>query len=237
VNLILGGLITLAGTCIVQILVIPWVQGRNRRRERWENNVTEMVTLLEEELPRALEHLRSETYKLRLVRVHEAEFAVSHPDKTKEFAEQFVAPILLSLREDSEKVSELRTRLRLLMERSMLVNRSAPLWRGVMRDVLTFDIQLWRADPLLESVLGLSDDAFTELWKEVNDRHEAAVATVKTISGPMRPPRTYPHRRLRRWLTKQPSRVRLLMRSVLAGGPRGEPVKSTEQQENEAPTP
>jgi len=53
VQLLLGGLITLAVTAVVQIFVIPWVQHRNRRRERWENDILELHSLLKDEMPHA----------------------------------------------------------------------------------------------------------------------------------------------------------------------------------------
>src|SRR5438128_1545755 len=44
VSVLLGGLITLAVTALVQILIIPWVQTRTRRRDRWEKDVIELET-------------------------------------------------------------------------------------------------------------------------------------------------------------------------------------------------
>ncbi|QGN47946.1 hypothetical protein GKC29_14540 [Micromonospora sp. WMMC415] len=52
-TVLVGGLVTLAVTCVVQILVVPWVQGRGRRRERWEKDVTELLVVFEEEVPAA----------------------------------------------------------------------------------------------------------------------------------------------------------------------------------------
>lgn len=48
-NVLLGGVITLAATCLVQIFVIPWVQARSRRREKWEKDVAELLVVFEEE--------------------------------------------------------------------------------------------------------------------------------------------------------------------------------------------
>jgi hypothetical protein len=56
-NVLIGGFITLAGTCLVQILVIPWVQARSRRRERWEKDVGDLLRLIECTLPRAVRRL------------------------------------------------------------------------------------------------------------------------------------------------------------------------------------
>jgi hypothetical protein len=48
-SLLIGGLITLIGTILVQILIIPSVQRRTRKRERWERDITELQTLMENE--------------------------------------------------------------------------------------------------------------------------------------------------------------------------------------------
>jgi len=49
----------LAVTVVVQILVIPRVQRRTRAFERWEDNVTELVTAVNEEWPEKLDTLNS----------------------------------------------------------------------------------------------------------------------------------------------------------------------------------
>jgi hypothetical protein len=47
---VLGGLIALAVTAVIQSLIIPWVQRRNRRRERWEEDVIEISALIGEQI-------------------------------------------------------------------------------------------------------------------------------------------------------------------------------------------
>ena len=44
-QILLGGLITLVVTVIVQIIVIPLVQRRTRRLERWEDALIELVDI------------------------------------------------------------------------------------------------------------------------------------------------------------------------------------------------
>jgi len=57
-SVLIGGLITLVVTLLVQILVVPCVQRRTRKRERWERDITELQTLLEVEFPRNVRALR-----------------------------------------------------------------------------------------------------------------------------------------------------------------------------------
>ena len=58
VSVLLGGLITLAVTALVQIVIIPWVQVRTRRRDRWEKDVIELDVLIRWELPSLLSRQR-----------------------------------------------------------------------------------------------------------------------------------------------------------------------------------
>src|SRR3989442_408187 len=71
-SVLLGGAVTLAVTSAVQILVVPRVQARTRRRERWEKNVIELVGMLEEELPRTLQNVWLAGHSLRLVKERES---------------------------------------------------------------------------------------------------------------------------------------------------------------------
>ncbi|HET8684093.1 MAG TPA: hypothetical protein VFM54_19805, partial [Micromonosporaceae bacterium] len=57
-NVLVGGLITLIGTILVQILIIPSVQRRTRKRERWERDITELQTLMEADFPKHFRTLR-----------------------------------------------------------------------------------------------------------------------------------------------------------------------------------
>src|SRR5687767_10334618 len=50
VQLFIGGMITLTVTAIVQIFVIPMVQRRTRRLERWEEDLVELATMHDEEM-------------------------------------------------------------------------------------------------------------------------------------------------------------------------------------------
>ncbi|MFC0100219.1 hypothetical protein ACFFKH_22185 [Micromonospora marina] len=78
-NLLLGGLITLVVTALVQIFVIPRVQRYNRRVERWEKEITELANLLEEDLPRALKTLSYAVISLDVNRTLKKEWTAEGP--------------------------------------------------------------------------------------------------------------------------------------------------------------
>ena len=54
-ELVLGGLIALIGSVIVQAFVIPRVNSRNRTLDRWEQDVLVLGELASSELPAARE--------------------------------------------------------------------------------------------------------------------------------------------------------------------------------------
>jgi hypothetical protein len=56
-DLLIGGLITLTVTAIVQILVVPRVHQQNQRLERWEKDILELRAIVMERVPRALANL------------------------------------------------------------------------------------------------------------------------------------------------------------------------------------
>src|SRR5690242_15085616 len=58
-NVLIGGMITLIVTALVQIFVIPWVQRRTRALERWEKDVVELMSLVNEQMNDALSKLQS----------------------------------------------------------------------------------------------------------------------------------------------------------------------------------
>lgn len=63
VNLVLGGFLTLVATLIVQIVVIPRVQARTRRRERWEADAIELFDLIELQMPLSLRLFQNALFK------------------------------------------------------------------------------------------------------------------------------------------------------------------------------
>ena len=118
VNLLLGGLITLAVTALVQILIIPSVQQRNRRMERWEDDLNELNNILREEIPPAYFKATvsvSQFYTLRrqdLTEQHEGALA-----RTSEAFDR-----------DRDALWRHVVRANLLKRRVRLVQRDSPYW-------------------------------------------------------------------------------------------------------------
>lgn len=51
---ILSATLVFIGAAFVQAIVVPWAQAKTRRRERWEDTVSELTALVEDELKQAL---------------------------------------------------------------------------------------------------------------------------------------------------------------------------------------
>lgn len=59
---VIGAVIALLGTLLVQAIVVPRIEARKRREERWEEDVRAMGEFLTFDLPRALSALSRELH-------------------------------------------------------------------------------------------------------------------------------------------------------------------------------
>lgn len=64
---VIGALIALAGSYVLQVIVVPWVDAKKRRAQRWEDDVHAMGEFLTFDLPRAVAALHRELNSLALV--------------------------------------------------------------------------------------------------------------------------------------------------------------------------
>ena len=190
-QLLLGGLITLAGTAIVQIFIIPWVQTRNRRRERWEGDVIELETLLHDELPDAIVAARTSADRYLGAKrdAHPAQAAVV----------SFAGQLKTAATDDAHELLEMVRSVKTLEKRVRLVNRRAFLWGRLQGDLRLLTEQLARAS---EAWRGAEDDDATHrhVWTVLQDCLDNAVRTLELVSVPMKPP---PANKLSAWLFRR----------------------------------
>ena len=197
-SLLLGGLITLAVTAVVQILIIPWVQRRNRIRERWERDVIELLTLLDEELGEPVSRLRYEVQRLS-----DAQDRVPRragPDVDVE-----------TLRADAirawEALDALTTKMTNLTFRVIRVNRAAPDWShlvghtmGISRAVAQLNPRPWGGG------VDRDRESTRAALSAINDHSSGAARLLQRIGVSMTPPRTYPMRRIAARIRRDGSR-------------------------------
>lgn len=214
-SLLLGGLITLAVTAVVQILIIPWVQRRNRIRERWEKDVIELITLFDEELGEPLRRFRYEMLRLsdaqERTRRRPGERRPDPDDETERLRD--------GASHAWDALDALTTRMTNLTFRVIRVNQAAPRWGVLMRHTMKISSACAQLNP---SPWGLgfdSDrDALLASLAAMADGRMDAVRLLQRITDSMTPPRTYPARRFAAWGRRQPARLRARLRRTPAVG-------------------
>jgi hypothetical protein len=185
-NLLLGALSTLAVTASVQIFVIPWVQRRNRHRERWEKDVISLETLLRDELPQALTKLEWASQGLR--EAHSAKGVDGNPPDRVPYVH---ATTEAEARIANDAVEALIIRLRLLQARVQLVNRDSPYWVGVNGHTHALIVAMLTADPgpwNEADIATMGNLEFDTLWAELGARRAELIETLEQISDAMKPP-------------------------------------------------
>jgi hypothetical protein len=203
-SLLLGGLITLAVTAVVQILIIPWVQRRNRIRERWEKDVIELLTLLDEELGEPVSRVRYE-----ILRLSDAQDPVQRgaADRRSDADDDVEARRADAIRA-WEVLDKLTTRITNLTFRVIRVNHAAPDWRRLAGHTMGITTACARLNPgPWGSGSDSGRDARRAALSAINDHATGAARLLQGIGESMTPPRTYPMRRALAWTRARPARL------------------------------
>jgi hypothetical protein len=188
-QLLLGGLITLAATAVVQIFLTPWAQSRDRRRERWERDVIELETLLQDELPNLIVATRTSAERYRR--------AIQLPATAP--AAAFAATVdqmRTEASEDARDMVEMARTLNLLEKRVRLVHRRAPLWADLHDAIRALTDQLAKGSTAY-TLRGADDSALAQRWKSLEDSLQEAAQTLELVASPMKPP---PDNKVSAWL-------------------------------------
>jgi hypothetical protein len=204
-GLIIGAALTLAATLIVQILDIPWVQGRTRNRERWETDVVDLLNVLEEQLPRSVSRLHNEADTQRLLNRF-----TDRPGYNQEFVREELRRAHAARRDADNEVTQHIERTRMLVARLSRRRKKATYWKHVeLRAVLLrgaildASISTVKADPAMD------DDQWDASWVPIGNALKALTERVEPLRDTMKPPRRQSGRRLL-------ARLRRLGRRVLA---------------------
>ena len=180
-NVLLGGLITLAGTALVQILVIPQVQRRTRALERWEDNFTDLVTVVNEELLIGLNRLR-DTYRI----------VIATRERDGLAAEDLQAEVTRALETARSAFNEnfdLTVKAYRLLIRCSQVNSSAPYWSELTARLKEVSVELGSLDPDRLGYHTRNDD-YDRDWNSLisGSRRRLALLLEQQLT-PLRPPR------------------------------------------------
>jgi hypothetical protein len=179
VNLLLGGLITLAVTALVQVIVIPRVQQRNRRIERWEDDLIELANIINEEMPPAYWRASG-----AVVRFYDARCV--DPGNRDDIELRRASE---ALDREAKKVWELTMRTHRLLRRVRLVRRDSPYWDLLSKALHSMTAELAQA---LSSQHGLDRESMDEALLRNEQSYGAAIKhardTLDMVAVSMRPP-------------------------------------------------
>ena len=200
-NLILGGLITLAGSAVVQVVIVPWVTTRRRHRERWEETVIELSALIEVDIAAAAKHLTRSSKLVREVRTRLSRVTTGGFDRVglERLEDQYNSEALAT----DERLTELRSQAFRLFEHAKLYHRSADYWEQLQAALLRLDLSLVLADYRSSVDMKVDSDEVTQNWELVEKCRKALVVKLKEVSDPMRPPRVRPIRRFAKHATRR----------------------------------
>lgn len=187
-KVLLGGLITLAITALFQIFVNPWMLRRTRRIERWEDNVADLITLVNEEWPEKLSMLKGHQDILRAMRRRATE--------SSEDVSQDVARAQVATRAAYVEAHDQTTRMYMLVRRCTSINPTAPYWTQTINKLQAAIAALRTLSPDTADV-PLSGPDQWQLWDQIYRAQDDLSAHLEKIAMQLKPPRTHRIRRLR----------------------------------------
>ena len=181
-DVLAGGLVTLVVTFLVQVFVIPRVQASTRNRERWENDVVELRTLVSEEIPQAEGELLSGAEEIIFL---EAQVGVDGFDQRK--LEALIHEDRDRLEAARERCFDLVHRLSRVEGRVSLVNRRDVYWRRLTLARIRYH------HAFLDTVTNTTkkpivEDELRECNSKLQTARSALAEISKKITEPMKPP-------------------------------------------------
>ena len=192
-GLIIGAALTLVATLVVQTLVIPWVQARTRKRERWEADVIDLLNLLEEQLQRAVRLLHREADTERVYRSVQDE-----PGYNQQMVREELRRVDAARRAADDELTQQVEHMRSLVARLQGVHRTAPHWLQVERQTDMLRVHITHASILALGADSVTDDEeWNEAWRSIDGARKRLIEQIEPLAGRMKPPRRRVDRRLR----------------------------------------
>lgn len=197
--------VTIIASVVVQAVLVPAVQARTRRRERWEEQLNQLWDLITDQLQRSVD-------EFRLTAVGERHLAqvikAGLPIDKQERADEEMRKRYDERRAAQEAVEKQLTSVVLLAARLGRVQPRSRYWAQVDGRVLAYRYHLpnylWAAGGLFDPQ---DDEALDKLWEEQDDAREVLIKLLEPTVDRQAPPRQHPLDRwpwLRRWLGSGP---------------------------------
>jgi hypothetical protein len=209
VNFVATGIVTLIVLSVVQVFVIPQVQIRGRRRERWENDVGELRALLEEKLERAHDSLRSAGYQIRYLGDWKENLETNEGGKA--YIDEALQAATATFHDARKSIGELMAQMSRIEDRIKLLNPKAAYWGRLNVGWMGLRVAMFAVehDPSWGGER-LDDEAWDAAWDKVRDRREVLLKIVKEVADEMKPPPAHRVRRARQLLARWGQRVALV---------------------------
>lgn len=190
--ILLGGVVALAATTIVQLYLVPRVIARIRGRERWERRVLELATLLEDELPLAIDQCRRTGSDVRLF---ERLLDDENYDQAK--VQAAVSEARTNFDEANRIVGEQMARLQKLTVHVEQMNSDATYWTELNLTRSRLKAAVFDAVDDRPDAPAVSDEQLEKAWDTVDHERAQMLDKINEIAlpVPMKPP---PPQRLRK---------------------------------------
>ena len=185
----LGASLAFLAAVLIQALVIPWVQSRTRMRERWEDSVVELASLVEEQLPRAMRELLMAVDTERVFHSIKGD-----PNVDSDRLNERLKVAATERRRADEIVEQHLKRMRLLTTHIMRRRSGAPYWDGFKRRQRFVEIDATSIS-ISGLVLNRTDVNYDEwkgtretLWSEYEETANKFTKMVTDLESSMKPP-------------------------------------------------
>lgn len=185
-SFLVGAAITLAVQLVVQLWVVPKVETRKRREDRWERDVRELGELLAMRLADLAEEAHAAQWIYRNLRQEESD----------EYDPRLVDRQARDMQQATWAYGSLiRAQIAWLTDRVLSIKRTAPEIVRFQKAVRNYRMQaiLVRMRPEDDN---RADDQFEEAWEKERAAREALIEQVKLLADMRHPPRTPLRRRL-----------------------------------------
>lgn len=194
---VFGAALTLTIQLIIQFYVVPKVEARKRREERWEHNVLDLGELLTTSLGDRAQEAFLEQSGFRHVRQLESAVGVDHDRVARLRSEQ-----ILKARQATAAFNNLaHTRVPWLVDRVASVGRASDEIVQFENAARRYRIQAIYVDDWSEDYDSRTDITFDEAWDQERDARRALARQVNTLLDLRHPPRASLRRRWWRWGT------------------------------------
>lgn len=191
-GLLVGAVLALVAAVFVQAVIVPWVQWRTRRRERWEEAVTELSVLVQVGLARRMRRFRSVVELERHLTS-----LVDDPEYNQERLDQTLRDERQRRRELDEEIDEELARVAALTARITSFKKNSLDSRRFEFEQVTLRFRI--SEVQLHSGLGKSANEDSESWPTVWDQYDKARKTFSdrliALERSMKPPRRQLYRR------------------------------------------